>query len=214
MMYEPIRRFANMHLCRVALLCAVLFCLPACAAMFDPGPPMKQILLSVEVPPAARPLRPLPLQLLVMSPIPSAGTGTDRIVALMNGYEIKSLDSAKWLEPVPKMFQRLLIETLDGSGRFVSVSQEESSQDSRVRLVSEISHFYLRYAESGEPPVVEIGCTFTLANMESGAILGRTHVLKTSPCTENREGAIVAAFGEAMKDVLVTVRDWAVATLK
>lgn len=200
-------RFAQ---CAALVACAGF--LAACGALLDPGPPMRQMYLPAKAAEAA-PAQPLPVQILVAQPLSISGSGVDRIMALMNGYEVKALDSAKWVESIPILLQRLMLHTLDDSGWFAAVSREESSQDSQVRLVTEIQNFYLVYGENERIPTAEVSLVFSLIDMKTGKLISRTHSKHATVCKENSEEAFVAAFSQGVSASLTEMRDWTRETL-
>ena len=192
---------------------SVLFLLPAGCALLDPGPPMASVILPVQVPVASQSDR-LPVQLLVTRPAADGGTGTDRIMALMNGYEVRALDSAKWVSPVPMMVQRQLVDALEASRRLAAVSWEESNIDEKYRLSTDIRRFFLRYDTADKPPTADTTMVFSLVRTETGKILARKLIQMEEPCQDNTVQAFVAAFSQAMTKTLTQTTDWVVETLE
>lgn len=202
------RRFVRLFF--VIALSAGLF---GCAGMFDPGPPMAHVILPNRLQVAEKSER-MPVQVLVAPPIADATIGTDRIMALMNGYEVRALDAAKWVAPVPWLVRRLITDSLEASRRLQAVGWEESGLDAKVRLSTDIRRFYLRYDSPDAPPTVELLFIFSLTDMDSGKLLSRKSVAVEQPCVENTVQEFVAAFSTGMAKVLDRVGEWAHATLE
>ncbi|CAK7030460.1 MAG: hypothetical protein DELT_02764 [Desulfovibrio sp.] len=192
------------------LLCLALtapLALPlAGCALLDPGPPMAQVILPVQMPVAAQANR-MPVQILVAHPVTDAATGTDRILALMHGFEIKALDSAKWASPIPWIVQRLLIDSLESSLRFGAVGWEESSMDASIRLSTDLRRFFLRY-DGGEYPVADVALILTLTDMTTSKVFARTIITGEQRCAGNNVKEFVAAFSSVMAKVLSESNEW------
>ena len=197
---------------RLVLVCFAFLFAAGCAVL-DPGPPMTGVILPVEYPEASGAER-LPLQLLVARPAADSGTGTDRIMALMNGYEVRALDSAKWVNPVPAIVQRQLIDALESSRRLAAVGWEESNIDEKYRLSTDIRRFYLRYDTADTPPVADTAIVFSLVRTDTGKIVARRIVRVEEQCGDNSLSAFVAAFGRAMTKTLAVTTEWVIAELE
>lgn len=203
------------HIIPIRILVIGLFLqlLPGCAALFDPGPPMANVILPVQLPRASGEAR-MPLQLLVARPAADESTRTDRIMALMNGFEIRALDAAKWVNPVPQMVQTRLVDSLESTRRFAAVGWEESNLDAKYRLGTDIRRFYLRYEDNGQPPAVDIVMVFTLVNPETGKILARKLTQVEERCSGNSLKEFVDAFSAGMTKALAEVSGWVVERLE
>lgn len=195
------------------VLLGVLFLLSAGCAMLDPGPPMTNVILPVRYPEFA-PGERMPIQLLVARPAADSSTSSDRILALMNGFEVRALDSAKWVGTVPSIVQRKLIDALESSRRFAAVGWEESNFDEKYRLSTDIRRFYLRYDDAGKAPVADMAFVYSLVKTETGKIVARRLVQAEEPCADNSLEAFVMAFSRAMTETLTISTEWVVAQLE
>lgn len=191
--------------CCAFLSAALLF--PAGCAMLDPGPPMTSVILPARMPQSS-PGGKMPVQLLVARPSAEGATGSERIMALMNGYEVRALDSAKWAAPVPNIVQRQLVDALESTRRFAAVSWEESNVDEKYRLSTDIRRFYLRYDTAGAVPVADTAMIFTLVKTETGSIVARKFMHIEEPCDGNSLEAFVTAFSRAMTKTLEETSGW------
>ena len=194
------------------IILGVLLLLPGCAGLFDPGPPMASVILPVKMPEPSTRGR-MPLQLLVARPAADESNRTDRIMALMNGFEVRALDTAKWVSPVPQMVQRQLVDSLESTRRFAAVGWEESNLDARFRLGTDIRRFYLRYDANNAAPVADIVMVFTLVNPETGKVAARKLVRVEEQCAGNSVKEFVDAFGRGMTGVLATASQWTAESL-
>lgn len=181
-------------------------------AMLDPGPPMAQVILPVRHTSATHGDR-MPARILVSQPFTDSAIGTDRILALKDGYEVFALSSARWVSSVPRMVQNLIIDELEAQRRFDSVGWEESIFNANVRLQTDIRRFYLTYDLSGGLPTAEIALVFTILDSQSGDTFARLIVTEKQPCAENSLKAFVAAYSTAMTKALAQCGAWVVDTL-
>lgn len=194
---------------RCCVFLSVFLFLSAGCAVLDPGPPMTSVILPVGMPPSSQTGR-LPVQLLVARPSAEGSTGSERIMALMNGYEVRALDSAKWASPVPNMVQRQLVDALESTRRFAAVSWEESNVDEKYRLSTDIRRFFLRYDKAGAAPTADITMIFTLVKTATGTIVAREFVRIEEPCEGNSLELFVAAFSRGMTKALSKTTGWVV----
>ena len=194
-------------------LAILVLLLSAGCTVLDPGPAATNVLLPVTVSVAPQSNR-MPIQLRVTRPVADGATETDRIMALMNGHEVRALDSARWVNPVPALVQRHLVDALEASRRFTSVNWEGSGVEDKYRLSTDIRRFFLRYDSSGGPPVADVAMVFSLIRSETGTVVARTYAHVEEPCRENTLEAFVNAFGKATTRVLTQTVDWVVATVE
>jgi len=190
-----------------------VFLLPAGCVGLDPGPARVTVLLPTNISRATQADR-MPAQVVVAYPAADGATGTDRIMALVNGYELRALDSAKWVNPVPVIVQRQFVDALEASRRFTSVNWDADDVNDQYRLATDIRRFFLRYDTPGGPPAADISMVFSLIRTDTGTILARRYVRVEKASQGNSLDAFVAAFSLAMDDTLEQTVQWVVETLE
>lgn len=126
-------------------LCAVLCLLAGCALPQAREGETRVFTLSVQVPsqPNAQPQR----QILVDAPSASALLDSERIVVRAGTDELGVLRNARWNEPLPQLWQRVLIVAMEDDGR-VHAGRERSLLAGDERLVGELRAFEYVRAES------------------------------------------------------------------
>lgn len=212
---------------RLHSLALVLFCLTApvalggCALLETPPPPLAQVLLDPAPPVSSRAggtetgteagTR-TTLQLTVAEPAADSVASSDRISAVFNGFEVRYLADARWSAPVPRLLQRLFIDSLETAGYFAGVSDGGSGMRSDIRLNTDIRRFGLRYRDAREP-VVEASFSFRLLDVKSGRILGTLNLAEEEPTPEDSVAHYVLAFNTMMGRVLTQLADWTGTTL-
>lgn len=192
----------------IVMLCVLCLLFPGCA-LLDPGPPASNVILPVRLPEASSAGR-LPVQVLVSRPSADAATDSDRIMALMNGFEVKALDSARWVSPVPQMVQRQVVDSLESTRRFAAVGREDGGLEAKFRLTTDIRRFFLRYDSPDKTPMADVTMVFTLINPDTGRILARRLARAEEQCGGNSLKDFVTGFSQAMTRVLSETSAWVV----
>lgn len=187
-------------------LAGALLLLSGCGRFLDPGPPAPHVLLVPDLP-APMPDAAVPVQVTVPRPETGDEINTDRIAALFNGFTVKYLANARWASPVPAMFQRLMIESLETAGYFSGVGGEGNSLAAQLRLNMDIRRFYLRYDAAAEP-VADIAVTLRLTDTRSGSSLGVARLRASRPARSEELRDLVDAFNAAVSSVLQQARVW------
>lgn len=195
-----------------AMACVFLVGLSGCAVL-NPGPPPAQVILPVQHRVAEQADR-MNVRVLVLLPVADRATGTDRILALFNGYEVRALDQARWASPAPWIVQRLLIDALEASRRLDTVGWEESLLNADIRVQTDIRRFFLRYAEPGLPPTADLMFSLSLVDLKTGNTIGRKVVAAEQQCTGNSLSEFVAAYSLGMAKVLDQSREWILARIE
>lgn len=197
---------------RILAVCLSVAGCTGCAGLLDPGPPIAQVILPVRMPVTAQAER-LPAQLLVIRPVADAAAGSDRIMALMHGYELRALSSARWASPVPALVQRLLVDSLESTRRLEAVGWEDSGMDAAFRLTTDVRSFYLRYEAPEKPPAAEVALVLGLTETGSGKFLGYKRITVERPCAGNSVPEFVAAFSLAMGEALEQSSEWVIGSI-
>lgn len=200
-------------LCLKSFLTAIVLAGLSGCALLDPGPPPAQVIMPIQQK-VARESNRMPASILVDHPIADGAAGSDRILALLNGYEVRALDRAKWVSPVPWMVQRLIIDALEASRRLESVGWEESVSDATIKLQTDIRRFFLRYDAVDKPPVADLTIIFSLVDMQTSRTFGRTVVSVEQQCQGNSVAEFVAAYTLGMTKVLNQSSEWVLRSIE
>lgn len=192
---------------RIAVLFLSLVVLAGGCAVLTPGPPADLVVMPLRAPTPQAGER-LPEQLIVGLPSADPAVDTNRILALMRGYELKALDSTRWASPVPWMVQQAIIDSLEGTGRFRVVAREVSAIDATLRLSLDLRRFYLVYAEGESVPSAEVMLALTLVDLRTGRVFAHTTISGGARCAGNSVKDFVAAFSAAMNGTLDKMDAW------
>jgi len=190
----------------VVLACICLLGCAGCSGVLDPGPALRQLLLAPELP-ARTQDAPAPFQIAVALPDAGNDINTDRIAALFAGYEVRYLGGARWAGAVPRMLQRLLVDSLEASGIAAGVSADDGILAPHLRLTCDVKRFYLRYADAA-PAEVEVAAVMRLFDLRSGTALGFKRLEARSRAAGAGEQEMVRAFDAAVGAVLAQNSQW------
>jgi cholesterol transport system auxiliary component len=107
----------------------------------------------------------------------------------------------RWADFLPDTVQSTLIQSLSASGKFSTVSSDDTAVLDRLTLGSEINKFEAVYHAGAALPDVEIYITFTLREGGSPRIRKQFIASSTVPAAADNADAIGTAFEQAFTEV-------------
>jgi cholesterol transport system auxiliary component len=133
-------------------------------------------------------------------------SGGDRILTV-TGAENAYIGEARWLAPASSLFDEALLKAFDAPGAPRLVGRGEPlAAPSTLRL--DVRAFEARYPG----PVAKVQVRAALIRNADRTLIGEKMFDVEVPASENRQTAIVAAFDEAVGQVMAGLRDWTAAT--
>lgn len=111
-----------------------------------------------------------------------------------------------WLEPLPQVFERLLIEELRSSHKFCEVSPYRSLYEGDFLLKSVLIDAY--HDLTSQPSLVKVQFQFELVELRRFKTVARETVLKEIAVETPGAVAAVAAFNLAISETLTEVPGW------
>lgn len=148
-------------------------------------------------------------QLVLETPVADAGVDTARIALTRSPHQIEYYARANWTDRAPAMFQTMMIESFENSGRIVSVGRESLGLRADFVLKSELREFQAVYDDS-RPPVVRVGLALKLVAMPRREIVAATNIEATAQAEADTLDAVVRAFDEASGSVLKKLVIWVI----
>lgn len=132
-------------------------------------------------------------QLLVEMPVAASGLDTARVALRTSPTSINYFARANWTDRAPAMMQSLIVESLENSGRIVSVGRDTVGLRADWLLKSDLREFQAEYGgEPGETaPVVRVRLNAKLVSMPQ----------RTIEASETFE-ALTTARGPSLDDVV------------
>lgn len=133
-------------------------------------------------------------------------SGGDRLLTV-TGAENAYIGGARWVAPAASLFDEALLKAFDAPGAPRLVARGEPlAAASTLRL--DVRAFEARYPG----PVAKVQVRATLIRNADRALIGEKMFDAEVPAADNRQTAIVAAFDQAVGQVLAGLRDWTAAT--
>jgi cholesterol transport system auxiliary component len=163
---------------------------PLAAAVSAPAPPGSPRVLTVGEPGA-----------------PGALAG-DRLAARPDPHRLQYLAGARWIEPLPRMVQRLLVESLAASGRFTAVGRREAGLAADIRLATDLLAFEAVLPEGEEGASVVIRLSAVVLSEPRGKVLAVRTFEAEVPAAGRTRSALVIAFDEAFHRVAAELVAW------
>lgn len=147
-----------------------------------------------------------PLALAVARPRAASSLDTDRIAVLATGNRFDYYAGARWAEAAPLMLQANLVGALAATGQFSAVDAGPARAPSELLLDVELRRFEAvspgADASTGPAPVVHVQAQASLVDSRRGVRIASFVSEATMPATDNRLGAVVAAFERANAQVV------------
>jgi len=133
-------------------------------------------------------------------------SGGDRILTV-TGAENAYIGEARWVAPASSLFDEALLKAFDAPGAPRLVARGEAlAAPSALRL--DVRAFEARYPG----PTVHVQVRASLIRAADRTLIGEKMFDAEVPATDNRQTAIVAAFNQAVGQVLAGLRDWTAQT--
>ena len=143
----------------------------------------------------------VPLALAVARPRAAAALDTDRIAVLAAGSRFDYYSGARWAEAAPQMLQGNLVGALTSGGQFAAVFAAPARVPAELLLDVELRRFEAvspgSDASAGPAPVVHVQAQASLVDARRGVRVTSFVSEATVPASDNRLGAVVAAFERA-----------------
>lgn len=146
--------------------------------------------------------------LVVARPAAPAAIATDRIMVKPTPNSITYLPKARWADDLPAMLQSLIIRSVAGTGRIGYVGPSEGGPTPDLALLSRVDAFQVEITESAVLVAVDISLTL-LRDRDQQVMAGRLF-RKTMQASDDRPGAVVAAFQTVLNELLPDIANWVV----
>lgn len=195
---------------RLPVALALVLCLSGCISLF---PTQKPVQLYRFGEPAPAPASPAPPALTIgkgPTAFPS-DAGGDRLLAV-TGNQAAFIADARWIEPASLMFEEAVEAAFDepGSPR-LGVRGESLGAPASLRL--QVRRFETDYDQGpAAAPTVAVIVNAVLIRTADRKLAGEKLFEVRVPARENRVGAIVAAYNQAVAQATGQIRDWTAMT--
>ncbi len=126
------------------------------------------------------------------------GLDTQQILTLSENAEMNKFAAARWADSLPELTTSLVARSLESSGRFEVLSGGGNSNACDLEL--EVREFYARLDSSGQTRGVRVAMHGRYLCTGSEPVM--IHLNALTPVNDDRMTVIVAAFQQAVDDVM------------
>ncbi len=151
--------------------------------------------------------QPVTWQLLVDVPAAAAPVASQRIVLKPGDRAFGVFEKSRWTDRAPELFQALLIEGFEDSGRVVGVGRVSSTVGGDIALIGELRSFEAEFPDSGQAHV-RIVYSAKLVNYSSSRVLTARVFEQRVPSAGRDLPSVVAAFERGINAMVPEVIDW------
>jgi cholesterol transport system auxiliary component len=190
----------------VVLALALPLMLGGCVSLFPKAKPVQMYRFGDEAPAAATAPVAAPPVTVLHGPITFAPASAGDRILTSTGTENAYIGGARWVAPAQTLFDAALLKAFDAPGAPRLVERGEPlSAASTLRL--DVRTFEARYPG----PTATVQVRAVLIRNADRALIAEKMFSAAVPAGDNRQQPIVAAFDQAVNQVLTGVRDWTAA---
>ncbi len=146
-------------------------------------------------------------QLLIDVPMASAGIDSPRVALKQADGTLGYFRDVSWTDRVPVMYQTLLVDSFDHSGRLPAVGRENVGLRADYLLKTDLANFEADYT-SGKPPLVRVSLRAKLIVMPRRIIVANQGFEAEVKADGEEMRQISTAFQQASDQVLQQVVAW------
>jgi cholesterol transport system auxiliary component len=171
--------------------------LVACGGLLETTIPAPQTYVLRLPPKPASGATPTSGGLRVQRPEAGPGLDSDHIVLLRPGRRFDFYAASRWAAPAPDVVASALVDQLRASGMFRAVFDDAAPYAPRYNLRCGLSRFEADYTADGRAPTINVSLDCTFGRHRDRTLLGIFTAQGSAAASEDRLGAVVAAFEAA-----------------
>jgi len=178
--------------------------LAGCGAV---GPVMRPIYVlrpTLGAPPDIAPVR---WQLVIAIPDAPASLDSERIAVSRTPDTLDYYADAIWSDRLPLLFQGLVVEAFEASGKLPAVARDTAGIHGDYLLLTELREFDADFS-GGATPAAAVRLAVRLVRLPAREIVGSITIEQRAPAGANTVDAAVAAFDQALGAALTQLVAW------
>lgn len=183
---------------RVLFLAGGFMTLAGCGSLFEStlaSPQTYVLRLPARTGASAAPAN--PGSLLVQRPEAGPGLASENIALLRSGQRFDYYAASHWASPAPDLVENVIVHQLRDAGLFAAVFDDSSPYAPNYNLRCELRRFEADYAAGGNAPTIHVALDCTLGRHRDRALLSSFTAQGSAAASDDRLGAVVAAFETA-----------------
>jgi ABC-type uncharacterized transport system auxiliary subunit len=198
----------------VALVLAASLCTACGGSLFESNIPVATRYVLASVPPATDPSTTAAtgIDLAISRPDVAPGLDTER-VAVLRGRQLDYFRGSQWGGTVTEVVQALLINSFQDQHLFRSVAAEQTRISGDYIFDVEVRDFQAEYAAGDAPPVARVTIVGRVIRLSDRQMINTMTATASKAATENRMGAVAAAFESAAQQVALELANKTAAAL-
>lgn len=191
----------------IAALAVAALGLSGCISLFPKAEPAQLYRLEAKATPGATPAGPVFGVLRLATGFPRASAG-DRILTIGNGGEAAYIAAARWVAPAAVMFEEQTALAFQGAGRARLITRGEVIKaDYTLKL--DVHAFEAIYDNGPKAaPKIVVTVRGVITDSQTRGLVGDRLFTASVRASDNRVGAIVPAFDQALGQVLGELVTW------
>jgi cholesterol transport system auxiliary component len=171
--------------------------LAGCGSFFESSIPAPQAYVLRLPPPATRAAGASAASVRVQRPEAGPGLDSDRIVLLRSDRRFDFYAASRWAASAPDLMESVLVDQLRAAGTFDAVLDDSSPYPPHYNLRCSLARFESDYTEGGHAPVAKVALDCSFGRHRDRALLTNFTAQGSAPASDDRLGAVVAAFESA-----------------
>jgi cholesterol transport system auxiliary component len=183
---------------------SMLLLLAGCGGLKSTAPPAQTYILRAATAPAGD-ASPTGTSLQIGRLTTDPGLGSDRIVLVESDRRMGFYAASRWAAELPDMVETLAVATLRASGQWDAVYGFPNAFSTDYLLQIAIRRFEADYTSGGGNPTVQVTLDCTVIRRSGRDQVANFVVQGSAAASENRMGAVVAAFEQAANSALATM---------
>lgn len=145
---------------------------------------------------------------------PRALSSDDIAISLERG-ELAFIEGAKWIAPVPRLMQDLIVESIDAFESDLAATRPEDGVEAEYEINTEVRAFEAVYRNGQEAaPTAVIRMRVRLVRLDGRRLIGVYAAGAQAQAMDNRIGEIVAAYDAAAQETAAEIASWAAARIE
>jgi cholesterol transport system auxiliary component len=179
-------------------LAGSLLLLGGCGGFFESTVPAQQAyVLRLPSRPAQTEVTKVVGSVRVQRPVAGPGLDSDRIALLRSDRRFDVYAATRWAAPAPDLMADVLVDQLRGASLFSSVLDDTAPYAPRYNLRCGLNRFESDYTRGGGVPTIEVVLDCTFGRYRDRTLLANFTARGSAAASEDRIGAVVAAFESA-----------------
>jgi cholesterol transport system auxiliary component len=181
--------------------------LAGCSGIIGPSGPPAQIYVLQPQLSALSDAPKVSWQLVIGEPSTSESLDTLRI-ALIRGQGLDYYANAQWTDSMPHLFQNLLVQAFETSGKIAAVAGSTEGVRADYVLGTEIRSFEAHYATENGAPTIVVDVVARLMGIDLRVVIATLFSHHEAPAARNDIPSVVSAFDQAVGATLEDIAAW------